>query len=79
MAEDERLLTIAEAARRLGVHQNTLRTWANKGQVPHVKLPSGHRRFTVAAIEQLRRDIGLAPPVQAADDQLREDVRSPRA
>jgi excisionase family DNA binding protein len=58
---EQRLLTISQAAARLGVHQNTLRQWTDKGLVPHVKLPSGHRRFTVAAIEQLRRQMGLEP------------------
>ncbi len=58
MAE-QRLLTISQAAARLGVHQNTLRTWADKGLVAHVKLPSGYRRFTVAEIERLRQEMGL--------------------
>jgi putative resolvase len=56
---EQRLLTISQAAARLGVHQNTLRQWADKGLVPHVKFPSGHRRFTVAAIERLRQQMGL--------------------
>lgn len=59
MAEEPRLLTISQAAARLGVHQNTLRTWADKGLVAHVKLPSGYRRFTVAEIARLRREMGL--------------------
>ncbi len=57
MDEGQRLLTISEAARRLGVHQKTLRGWADKGLVPHVKLPSGHRRFTEADIERLRQEM----------------------
>ena len=61
MAQQERLLTISQAAARLGVHQNTLRTWADKGLVAHVKLPSGYRRFTVAEIDRLRREMGLEP------------------
>ncbi len=61
MASDDetRLLTISEAARLLGVHQNTLRSWADKGLVKHVKLPSGYRRFVVAEIKRLRREMGL--------------------
>ena len=61
MAQQERLLTISQAAARLGVHQNTLRTWADKGLVAHVKLPSGYRRFTAAEIARLRREMGLEP------------------
>ena len=48
----EKLLTISEAAERLGVHQNTLRSWADKGMVPVVKLPSGYRRFRPSDIER---------------------------
>ena len=62
MSGQERLLTISQAAQRLGVHPNSLRTWADKGLVPHVKLPSGYRRFTVAEVERLRREMGLEPP-----------------
>ncbi|HEX5501889.1 MAG TPA: MerR family transcriptional regulator [Thermomicrobiales bacterium] len=58
---EQRLLTISQAAARLGVHPNTLRAWADKGLVPHVKLPSGYRRFTVAEIERVRQQIGLPP------------------
>ncbi|MBI3964836.1 MAG: MerR family transcriptional regulator [Chloroflexi bacterium] len=56
---DEKLLTIKEAARLLTVHQDTLRSWADKGKVPMVKLPSGYRRFKPSDIARLRRDMGL--------------------
>ena len=54
-----RLLTVAQAAARLGVHADTLRAWADKGLVPVVRLPSGYRRFDPAEIERVRREIGL--------------------
>jgi len=60
MAE-KRLLTISQAARRLGVHPNTLRGWADRGLVPMIKLPSGYRRFDPDAIEQERQKMGLEP------------------
>lgn len=59
MAESDKLLTISEAARRIGVHPNTLRGWADKGLVKHVKLPSGYRRFLASDIEQLREEMGF--------------------
>ena len=70
LGEIERLLTINEAARRLGVHQNTLRSWADKGLVRHVKLPSGHRRFTATEVERLRREMGLDPDEGGPPPQL---------
>ena len=59
MDKSPRLLTIQQEAERLGVHQNTLRNWADKGLVPVVKLPSGYRRFRPEEIEQVRRTMGL--------------------
>jgi putative resolvase len=54
-----KLLNIAEAARRLGIHENTLRQWADKGRVKHVRLISGVRRFAPEEIERLRREMGI--------------------
>lgn len=56
-----KLLTITEAADRLGVHYQTLRAWADTGRVPVVKFASGHRRFEPAMIEDMRREMGFAP------------------
>ena len=52
-----KLLTISEAARELGVHPNTLRGWVDRGLVPAVRLPSGHRRFEPEQIERIRREM----------------------
>ncbi len=60
-----KLLTISQAADLLGVHQNTLRGWADRGLVPVVKLPSGYRRFDPEEIARVRHRMGLpdvAPP-----------------
>lgn len=49
------LLNVREAAKRLGVHENTIRNWANNGVIRHVRLPgSGFRRIPVSEIERLR-------------------------
>jgi putative resolvase len=52
-----KLLTISEAARELGVHPNTLRGWVDRGLVPAVRLPSGHRRFEPEQIERIKREM----------------------
>jgi excisionase family DNA binding protein len=55
MAEKRRLLTISEAADRLGVNQKTLRSWADKGLVAHIKTPTGYRRFDPSDIDRLQQ------------------------
>lgn len=60
----KRLLTISEAAARLGVHANTLRGWADRGLVPVIKLPSGYRRFDPDVIERERQRMGLPPDTE---------------
>jgi excisionase family DNA binding protein len=63
-----RPLTITQAAQMLGVHQNTLRAWVDKGLVPALRLPSGHRRFTAEQIEKIKQRMqwGERRPRQAS-------------
>lgn len=60
-------LTIQQAADRIGVHANTLRSWADDGKVPMVKLPSGYRRFDPDVIERIRKEMGISDEVQDSD------------
>ncbi len=57
--QQQQLIGLTEAARLLGVHQNTLRNWADKGLIAHVRLPSGHRRFEVQEVDRLREEMGV--------------------
>jgi excisionase family DNA binding protein len=63
------LMQVREAARALGVHENTLRRWADAGYINPVKLPSGVRRFRVEDVVAVRERMfdGLAP-LQPDDD-----------
>ena len=65
------LLGVREAANVLGVHENTLRRWAEKGYLKPVVNPSGVRRFRKDEIAQLRRRMydgaGFATPRQSDD------------
>jgi excisionase family DNA binding protein len=54
-----KLLTVSQAAERLGIHPETLRRWADNGDVQMVKLPSGYRRFEPTVIEAKRREMGF--------------------
>jgi excisionase family DNA binding protein len=62
-------MQVREAARALGVSENTMRRWEERGLIPAVRLPSGVRRFRQADIESARARMyeGL-PPLSEADD-----------
>ncbi len=45
-------LPMNRAAQRLGVHATTLRRWADNGEIPVMLTPGGHRRFSVADLDQ---------------------------
>lgn len=63
------LMQVRESARALGVSENTIRRWEERGLIPAVRLPSGVRRFRRADIEaaQARMYEGL-PPLAESDD-----------
>jgi excisionase family DNA binding protein len=61
-------LNVRETARRLGVHENTVRNWADRGMLRPIRLPgSGYRRFDVAEVDRLAREMreGVAPVEEA--------------
>jgi excisionase family DNA binding protein len=63
------LMQVREAARALGVSENTIRRWEERGLIPAVRLPSGVRRFRRADIEaaQARMYEGLPPLAESGD------------
>lgn len=60
-----KLLTISEVAAILGVSVGAMRKWADSGQIPVLRLPGGHRRWSrehVAQIqEQIARQADMTP------------------
>ena len=63
------LMQVRDAARALGVGENTIRRWEQRGLIPAVRLPSGVRRFRPEDIEAARARMyeGL-PPLAESDD-----------
>ena len=61
------LLNVRDTARTLGVHENTIRNWEERGILRAVRLPgSGYRRFSVQDVERLRTQMfeQLAPATE---------------
>jgi excisionase family DNA binding protein len=57
-----KLLSIGEAAAKMGIHVHTLRRWVANGSIRAVRLPSGYRRFEPAEIERKMREMGFTDP-----------------
>jgi excisionase family DNA binding protein len=59
------LLTVRAAAKRIGVHENTLRDWEERGIIKAVRLPTGIRRFPEeevrACVEAIAQSLGRGP------------------
>ena len=47
------LLTISKAAKKLGVHPNSLRNWEKQGLIKPVRLPGGQRRYSMDELNRL--------------------------
>ena len=47
------LLTISKAAKKLGVHPNSLRNWEKQGLIKSIRLPSGQRRYSMDELNRL--------------------------
>lgn len=71
------LLQVRQAARELGVHENTLRRWEEKGLLHAIRLPSGVRRFDAREIAAVRSRMyeGL-PRMEEADDVVAVEATS---
>jgi excisionase family DNA binding protein len=69
------LMQVRQVARTLGVHENTVRRWEERGLLHAVRLPSGVRRFRPEDVEAMRKQMfsGFAP--MRAD----EDIAPARA
>lgn len=48
-----RSLTTVQAAEILGVGASSVKRWAEKGVIPCVRTPGGHRRFALADVEKM--------------------------
>lgn len=71
-------VTIKQAAEQLGVHENTIRNYFDRGVIVGYRLPSGHRRILRAELERVKAEMFAVPtsfadpPVTAAPDQKGE-------
>jgi excisionase family DNA binding protein len=54
-------ITIKDAAKRLDVHENTIRNWIDRQILSSYRLPSGQRRLPLAEVDRLEKEIFGVP------------------
>lgn len=69
------LMQVRTAARELGVSENTLRRWEQRGLLHAVRLPSGVRRFRTEDIAALRAQMFSGFPAPGQDDDIVQVTR----
>lgn len=67
-------LPIGQAARELGVHRDTIRSYLEKGHLDGFRLPTGRWRVYTASLDRLRRESRAEDA--ALDDLAREILAS---
>jgi excisionase family DNA binding protein len=61
MDNSERLLTVRQAAQRLGVNQSTVRRWIHKRAIPYVEVgPYRRKKIKQSDVEHQVRSAGAA-------------------
>src|SRR5438093_1015782 len=66
--DEPKLLNVRETAKRLSVHENTVRNWARTGALPTARVPgSRFHRFDERDVERLRRERGATVSSVASD------------
>jgi hypothetical protein len=64
------LMQVRVAARELGVSENTLRRWEQRGLLRAVRLPSGVRRFRLEDIAAMRAQMFSGFPAMGENDDV---------
>lgn len=54
-------IAISEAAERLGVHENTVRNWIDRGLLDGYLTPTGRRKLRLDSVERLEREMFGVP------------------
>lgn len=62
----EDLLTAGAVAALLHVSDETVRRWAEDKRLPHVLLPSGHRRYRRSDIDKILTGVDAITEVEAS-------------
>ena len=79
MPETTEFMNVRDAARALGVHENTVRNLESRGDLKAVRLPgSGFRRFRKEDIDRMRQEMWsqFAPDTEMPTERRRPTKRT---
>ena len=65
--ESTQWLSLSPAAVWMGVHSSTLRRWADRGDIPVMRTPGGHRRFSLADLRRYSTEERRSPAPQGIE------------
>ncbi len=65
MAKTSAWVGLSEAAKILGAHPATVRSWADRGDLPSQRTPGGHRRFRRSDLIEWMARQGTSPSTEA--------------
>lgn len=55
-------ITIKDAATRLGVHENTIRNWIDRGLLDGYRTPTGQRKLVLASVQEIEGQMYISEP-----------------
>jgi excisionase family DNA binding protein len=73
--ENEKVLSIGEAAKFLGVSTASLRKWSDQGLVPVHRTPGGQRRYYPADLQRFIESMRESPTSPSTADTARRAHR----
>ena len=69
----ERLITVSDAAQRLGVTKKTLQVWDNDGKLTALRTAGGHRRYRQSDVDKLSKIVNKSKPLPVEEAKSNDD------
>ena len=71
---NDKIFSISEAAKYLGVFPLTLRNWEKRGMIESFRTPGGHRRFKKSSLDKIIGVSGTGDRLKASIKELEKIV-----
>lgn len=75
MEQNDKVLSLGKAAQFLGVSTASLRKWSDQGLIPVYRTVAGHRRYSLADLQQFIESMRESPRSPSTADTARRARR----